>query len=76
MSFLRSPPVLGGLICTAAGLLFVVIVIAITGSDGDTWWWPAVAVASAIGGAAIGPLFGAEVEGESSDESYDGDPTP
>lgn len=75
MSLLRAPPVLGSLVGAAAGLLFVVVVTAIAGSDGAIWWWPAVAVAGAFGGAIVGPLFGAEAEGESPDEAYDGDPT-
>jgi hypothetical protein len=74
VSALRAPPVLGGLIGTAVALLFVAIVTGIAGSEGEIWWWPAVALAGAIGGAAVGPLFGAEVEGESPDE-YDDDPT-
>ena len=76
MRFLRAPPVLGGLVCAAAGLLLVAVATAIVGSDGAIWWWPAVAVAGAIGGASIGPLFGAEAEGESPDEAYDGDQAP
>ena len=73
MSVLRTPPVLGGLIGTAAALLFVAVVTAIAGSDSEIWWWPAVAVFGAVGGAVLGSLIGTEAEGESPDEAYDGD---
>jgi hypothetical protein len=73
MSLLRSPPLLGGLVGAAAGMLFVAVVTLIAGSDGAIWWWPAVAIAGALGGAIVGPLFGAEAEGESPDE-YDSAP--
>jgi hypothetical protein len=76
MSVLRIPPVLGGLIGIAVGLIFVAVVTAIAGSDTAIWWWPAVAVATGIGGAVLGSLVGAEAEGESPDEAYDSDPSP
>jgi hypothetical protein len=71
---LRTPPVLGLLIGIAAALIFVAVVTAIAGSDTQVWWWPAVAVFGGIGGGVLGSLMGAEAEGESPDESYDGDP--
>jgi ABC-type Fe3+-siderophore transport system permease subunit len=74
VSVLRNPLVLGGLIGMAVGVLFVAVVTAIAGSDTGIWWWPAVAVAGVVGGAVLGSLFGAEAEGESRDEAYDGDP--
>jgi hypothetical protein len=52
----------------------VAVVTAIAGSDTGIWWWPAVAVAGVVGGGVLGSLFGAEAEGESPDEAYDGDP--
>jgi hypothetical protein len=58
----------------AACLLFVAVVTAIAESDTAIWWWPAVAVAGVVGGGVLGSLFGAEAEGESPDEAYDGDP--
>jgi hypothetical protein len=69
---LRAPPVLGLLIGVAAALVFVAVVTAIASSDREIWWWPAVAVAGAVGGAVLGSLFGTEAEGESPDE-YDSD---
>ena len=72
MRVLRNPLVLGALIGTAVALLFVGVVTAVAGSDSAVWWWPAVAVFGAIGGAVLGSLIGAEAEGESPDE-YDSD---
>jgi hypothetical protein len=71
MHVLRTPPVIGLLLGALAALVFVVIVTAIAGSNGKIWWWPAVAVAGAIGGGVLGSLFGTESEGESPDEAYD-----
>jgi hypothetical protein len=71
---LRTPPVLGGLIGAAVGVLAVAVVTVIASSDSAIWWWPVVAVFGAIGGAVLGSLIGTEAEGESPDEAYDGDP--
>jgi hypothetical protein len=76
MRVLRTPPVLGLLIGAIAALLFVAVVTAIAGSNSKIWWWPAVAVAGAIGGGVLGSLFGTEAEGESPDEAYEGDAAP
>jgi hypothetical protein len=73
MRLLRTPPIVGLVIGIAVALIFVAIVTAIAGSNTQTWWWPAVAVAGAIGGGVLGSLMGAEAEGESPDE-YDSDP--
>ena len=76
MRLLRLPPVLGGLIGIAAALVFVAVVTLIDSSDSAVWWWPAVAIFGAIGGGVLGSLLGTEAEGESPQESYDGDAAP
>jgi hypothetical protein len=74
MNMLRTPPVLGALIGIAVTLGFAAVVTAIAGSDSQIWWWPAVAVFVAIGGAVMGSLFGAESEGPPPDEAEELEP--
>ena len=61
------------------GLVLGVVVAAVAvaaitlfaGSDGSVWWWPAVLVFGAVGGAVIGALLGEEAAGEAPEEGYD-----
>ena len=70
MKVLRDAPLLGAVGGVVFALVFVGAVTAIAGSDTSIWWWPATAVAGAVGGGVLGSLFGAEAEGESPDEGY------